>query len=214
MTVFRLGKILLSVALLLSSVAVTADTTHKVTKGDTLWEIAKKYNTTTKAIAQANGMKEDATLSLGKVLRIPTKSSSSKSASASSSASKSAEASSDSDLVKYALSCRGARYTRGGVSRSGFDCSGFTRYVYAKFGIALPHSSAAQARLGKSVSKSQLQPGDLVFFETYRKGISHVGIYIGDNKFVHAATYGRGVRTDSLSDSYYGPRYRGARRVK
>ena len=117
-------------------------------------------------------------------------------------------------LINTALACRGARYVRGGVGRGGFDCSGFTRYVYAKYGVSLPHSSAAQASHGKSVSRDELVAGDLVFFQTNGRGISHVGIYIGDNNFVHAASRGRGVRTDSLNSAYYSPRYRGARRVK
>lgn len=118
------------------------------------------------------------------------------------------------DIVRTALAFRGTRYRRGGASRGGFDCSGFTRYVFAKYGITLPHSSAAQAKIGKPVPKSELQPGDLVFFQTYRRGISHVGIYIGNGKFVHASTYRRGVTVDSLNSSYYASRYRGARRVR
>lgn len=118
------------------------------------------------------------------------------------------------NLVQTALACRGTRYSRGGTSRSGFDCSGFTRYVYAKYGVSLPHSSAAQARLGTPVSKSELVPGDLVFFHTYRSGISHVGIYIGNNNFIHASTQRRGVIVDSLNHPYYSARYRGARHIK
>ncbi len=125
-----------------------------------------------------------------------------------------ASRSDNSSLIETALSCRGARYRRGGTSRGGFDCSGFTRYVFAKYGVSLPHSSSAQASLGQRVSKDALKPGDLVFFQTYRRGISHVGIYIGNDKFVHAARYGKGVRVDSLSSSYYCSRYRGARRVR
>lgn len=120
----------------------------------------------------------------------------------------------DHSLIQTALACRGAHYRRGGTSRGGFDCSGFTRYVYAKYGIPLPHSSAAQAGRGTSVSRSDLQPGDLVFFATSRRGISHVGIYIGNGNFVHAESRGQGVTVDSLGDAYYGPRYRGARRVQ
>ncbi len=119
-----------------------------------------------------------------------------------------------SDLVQTAMACRGIRYSRGGTSRGGFDCSGFTRYIFAKYGVSLPHSSAAQSRLGVPVSRDELRPGDLVFFHTYRAGVSHVGIYIGDNRFIHAATHGRGVTVDSLNSSYYAPRYRGARRVR
>ncbi len=118
-----------------------------------------------------------------------------------------------STLIQTALACRGTVYRRGGTSRGGFDCSGFTRYVYAKYGVSLPHSSAAQASRGVSVDKSQLQPGDLVFFQTGGRGISHVGIYIGNGNFVHAASRGRGVTVDSINSGYYSPRYRGARRV-
>lgn len=120
---------------------------------------------------------------------------------------------SSNSLIGTAMACRGTHYVRGGTSRSGFDCSGFTRYVYAKYGVSLPHSSAAQAGKGTSVDKSDLKPGDLVFFQTYNRGISHVGIYIGNGSFVHAASRGRGVRVDSLSSSYYSARYRGARRI-
>ena len=119
-----------------------------------------------------------------------------------------------SSVVRTALAYRGSRYARGGTGRGGFDCSGFTRYVYSRFGIKLPHSSAAQAGTGTPVSKDDLQPGDLVFFQTGRRGISHVGIYIGDGKFVHASNHGRGVTVDSLGSSYYGSRYRGARRIR
>lgn len=117
-------------------------------------------------------------------------------------------------VVRTALAYQGARYRRGGTSRGGFDCSGFTRYVYAKYGVMLPHSSAAQAKVGRPVSRGQLKPGDIVYFRTYRRGPSHVGIYTGNNKFVHASTYGRGVVVDSLGSSYYAKRYLGARRVK
>ncbi len=132
---------------------------------------------------------------------------------ASRSASSGTSSASDS-LIRTALSCRGARYHRGGTSRGGFDCSGFTRYVFAKYGVSLPHSSAAQARLGTPVPKSDLKSGDLVFFQTYRRGVSHVGIYVGNGQFVHASTHRGGVRVDSLSQSYYVSRYRGARRVR
>lgn len=117
-------------------------------------------------------------------------------------------------LIQTALSCQGLQYRRGGTSRGGFDCSGFTRYIYAKQGVNLPHSSAAQANLGSPVDKSDLKPGDLVFFHTFRAGISHVGIYVGNDRFVHAATYRRGVRVDSLNSGYYRSRYRCARRIK
>ena len=119
-----------------------------------------------------------------------------------------------SDVVRTAYAYRGTRYRYGGVSRGGFDCSGFTRHVYAKHGVRLPHSSRAQAAVGRPVSRDQLQEGDLVFFHTTRRGISHVGIYIGNGKFIHASSSGRGVRVDSLRDGYYSRKLVRAKRVK
>lgn len=117
-------------------------------------------------------------------------------------------------IVRTASRFHGVRYRWGGSSRSGFDCSGFTRYVFRhKAGVDLPHSASAQFRRGKPVSRSELKPGDLVFFQTYRRGASHVGIYIGNGKFIHASSAGGRVRVDSLNDGYYRQRYLGARRV-
>lgn len=117
-------------------------------------------------------------------------------------------------LVRTASRFRGVRYRWGGSSRSGFDCSGFTRYVFRhKAGIDLPHSASAQFRRGVPVSRDQLKPGDLVFFQTYRRGASHVGIYIGNGKFIHASSARGRVRIDSLNEGYYRQRYLGARRV-
>jgi len=117
------------------------------------------------------------------------------------------------NLVRTAYAFRGARYRTGGVSAGGFDCSGFVKYLYAKQGVDLPHSSRAQYNYGKHVAKTDLKPGDLLFFSgTYRHGISHVGIYIGDGKFIHASTHSTGVRVDELNSAYYRRRYTGARR--
>ena len=117
------------------------------------------------------------------------------------------------ELIREALRNRGTRYVWGGASRGGFDCSGFVLYVYKKMlGIALPHSAAAQSRMGVPVAKEALQPGDLIFFSTYRASVSHVGIYLGDNRFIHAANRRTNVRVDALS-GYYASRYRGARRL-
>lgn len=117
----------------------------------------------------------------------------------------------DSSLVENALSLVGVPYAFGGTSRSGFDCSGYTQYVFKGSGISLPRTSSSQFNVGSSVSRTQLQSGDLVFFTTYAAGASHVGIYIGGGNFVHASN--SGVRTTSLSDSYYASRFVGARRV-
>ncbi len=117
-------------------------------------------------------------------------------------------------IVDRAYSYRGIPYVWGGANRRGFDCSGFTRYLYAKQGIHLPHNAAAQFDMGKHISRGNLKPGDLVFFHTISAGISHVGMYIGHGKFIHASSPELGgVRVDSLNEPYYRERYRGARRI-
>ena len=112
-------------------------------------------------------------------------------------------------VVSYAKQLLGCKYVYGGTSTKGFDCSGFTQYVYKHFGINLNRTAAAQYSNGKSVT--ELQAGDLVMFG--KSGINHVGIYIGGNTFIHAANPSRGVTTDSLSTGYYKTNYVGARRI-
>lgn len=118
----------------------------------------------------------------------------------------------DSKLDQVIDSAIGTKYVSGGTSTAGFDCSGFTSYVYSKLGIKLPHQSRSQFSMGTSVAKKDLREGDLVFFNTSGQGVSHVGIYVGDNKFAHASTK-RGVIISSLDESYYQPRYVGAKRI-
>lgn len=117
-----------------------------------------------------------------------------------------------SELVEHALSLQGVPYVFGGTSRSGFDCSGYTQYVFKESGISLPRTSAEQYKVGSSVNRDKLQSGDLVFFSTYAKGASHVGIYIGDGTFVDASNAGVGI--SNLNKDYYTSRYLGARRVR
>ena len=116
---------------------------------------------------------------------------------------------SGSSVVSYAKQFLGCKYVYGGTSPSGFDCSGFTQYVYKHFGVNLNRTAAAQYSNGKSVTS--LQAGDLVMFG--KAGINHVGIYIGGNTFIHAANKSQGVRTDSMSTGYYKTNYVGARRI-
>ncbi|KGK91924.1 hydrolase [Desulfosporosinus sp. HMP52] len=116
-----------------------------------------------------------------------------------------------SKVVDRAVSLQGTPYVFGGTTTKGFDCSGFTKYVYASSGISLPRTSYAQFASGTPVNKSNLQAGDLVFFSTYAKGASHVGIYIGGGRFVHASNPNSDVKISSLSDSFYSSRYLGAR---
>lgn len=116
-------------------------------------------------------------------------------------------------LSGTALSLRGAPYRNGGVDPSGFDCSGFVRYVYQQHGVAMPREVREQFRVGKTVERGRLEPGDLVFFSTVAPGASHVGIIIGGDQFVHAPSEKGVVRVESLASQYWGSRYIGAKRV-
>lgn len=120
-----------------------------------------------------------------------------------------------SSIVETALSHLGTRYVYGGASAGGFDCSGFTMYVFAQVGIKLPHGATSQLSYGTEVSRSDLQPGDLVFFQDYGYTASHVGIYIGGDQFIHASSSyynGHCVVITSLSETYYNNHYLTARR--
>lgn len=119
------------------------------------------------------------------------------------------------DLVMNALGLIGVRYRFGGNSpESGLDCSGFVRYVFNDtFGFMLPRRSVEMSRVGTTVASNDLRPGDLVFFNTMRHTFSHVGIYIGDNKFVHAPSTGSKIRVDDMRTAYWNTRYNGARRI-
>lgn len=121
------------------------------------------------------------------------------------------------DIASFALQFVGTPYVYGGASPSGFDCSGFTKYVFAQFGVKLPHGATSQLGYGTEVSRDSLQPGDLVFFHsTYATSAaaSHCGIYVGNGQFVHSASGGnRGITVSNLSDAYYSRHYLTARRI-
>lgn len=120
-----------------------------------------------------------------------------------------------SDLVGNAMGFLGVPYRRGGNSaETGFDCSGFVRATFEQtVGLILPRRANEQAAATDTIDKSELQPGDLVFFNTMRRAFSHVGIYVGDGKFIHAPRSGAKVRVEDMGTSYWRRRFDGARRV-
>lgn len=120
-----------------------------------------------------------------------------------------------SELVVNAMGFLGVPYRRGGNSaETGFDCSGFVRAIYQQsIGLLLPRRAEQQAAATENIARSDLQPGDLVFFNTMRRAFSHVGIYIGEGKFIHSPKPGAEVRVESMSLTYWNRRFDGARRV-
>lgn len=119
------------------------------------------------------------------------------------------------EVALYAMSLADTPYRYGGNSvENGFDCSGFVQHVYLNtLGMRLPRTSAEMSRIGMNLEASQLRPGDLVFFNTRRKPFSHVGIYVGEERFVHSPSSGRAIMVSSMREDYWRTRYNGARRV-
>jgi cell wall-associated NlpC family hydrolase len=122
-----------------------------------------------------------------------------------------------SDLVMQAMNFLGVPYRRGGnTADQGFDCSGFTRHVFENsIGLVLPRRADEQARSSSllAVNREELKPGDLVFFNTMRRAFSHVGIYVGEGKFIHAPRAGGEVRVEDMRQAYWSKRFNGARRA-
>ena len=119
------------------------------------------------------------------------------------------------NMLIHAISLIGVRYKFGGSSmQSGFDCSGFVRHVFGEsVSLELPRSSYAMGKLGLPVEKDDLRPGDLVFYNTLFRTFSHVGIYLGEGRFVHAPSRGKSVEIVEMSDNYWKKRFNGARRL-
>jgi peptidoglycan DL-endopeptidase LytE len=188
-----------------------------VQKGQTLWSISRQYGVSVTSLERWNHLSDDSVLQIGQNLIVGDgTSSTAKSANGPSSRDGSVDlgveaAAEGLDVTNYAQKYLGVPYAWGGSSPSGFDCSGFTMFVYRHFGLNLPHTSYEQYNHGTSVSQSQLRAGDLVFFSTAGDGASHVGIYVGQGKFINAA--GNSIRYSSISDGYWASNYVGARRV-
>ncbi|MBI4740465.1 MAG: C40 family peptidase [Betaproteobacteria bacterium] len=119
------------------------------------------------------------------------------------------------DLILKGLELVGVNYRRGGTNPdNGLDCSGYVQLVFSEAaGFLLPRTAREQSKVGEMIDKAELKPGDLVFFNTMRRAFSHVGIYLGDNRFLHAPRTGAEVRVEDMRQSYWTKRYNGARRV-
>lgn len=124
----------------------------------------------------------------------------------------SADSATATSVINTAKQYMGVPYVWGGETPTGFDCSGFTQYVLKQNGITVPRTAAEQYQKGVTIMKSNLKPGDLVFFTTYKPGASHNGIYLGDGKFIHASSGAKQVTISSLDEAYYTEKYIGARR--
>lgn len=203
----------------------TTTTTYTVKPGDTLWSIARAYDTTVNQIKVLNNLTND-NLSLEQKLVVagtapaasPGTSSGSNANTAGKSANTQVASRSSSTALSGSVLSKAAQYLHtpyvwGGTSPRGFDCSGFVQYVFRQYGYSLPRTAADQASVGKKVSKNDLKPGDLVYFAS-GGSIDHIGIYVGSGKFIHASSpRSGGVIYTSLSESYYAARYAGATRI-
>jgi cell wall-associated NlpC family hydrolase len=203
---------------------------YVVRKGDTLNRIAEARGTTVSALKSANNLKSN-TIQLGQKLKIPSKNTPQIAESkapdvrpAKESPPQIAEpdASQTEDsadrplrlrLVQAGFQFLGVRYHRGGSEESGFDCSGLVKTLFSKFNIELPRTSREQYQQGEKVDRDKLEKGDLVFFSSGGKRPTHVGIYVGDNQFIHAALKAKQVIVSDLNKVWYSMRYLGARRV-
>ncbi|ATH94870.1 peptidoglycan-binding protein [Bacillus glycinifermentans] len=198
-----------------SKVSSSSSATHKVVRGDSLWKISRSYNMTVNELKKLNGLKTDL-IRIGQVLKVKgtssVKSTSGSTASKTTTSSKKTVQSSSklntSKLVSDARALIGTPYKWGGTTPSGFDCSGFIWYLLNKQTNVARTSTAGYWSSMTKVSSPAV--GDFVFFTTYQAGPSHMGVYIGSNKFIHASS--DGVMISDMTSSYWKPRYLGAKR--
>lgn len=191
---------------------------YSVRPGDTLCGIAQTHGTTTVSLKKANNL-EDSIIRPGQQIFVPLFQDSSTgppTAPANSALREGIVIQSPPlrfRLVKTGIGMLGIRYKRGGSAENGFDCSGLVKNLFSKFDIELPRNSRQQYREGKTVSRDELETGDLVFFSSGGKQPNHVGVYIGGNKFLHAALKARKVIISDLNKNWYAVRFLGGRRI-
>jgi cell wall-associated NlpC family hydrolase len=188
------------------TVAKASRNVYIVRKGDALVRIARRLHVNARELARVNDLKDPDRIREGQVLRLPGSRANRKQVSAG--------GQHNDKLVRTALQYRGVPYRYAGMSSRGMDCSGLVARVLKTHGIKAPHNAASLYRLGLPVPYGKLLAGDLVFFHTTRRGISHVGVYVGEGKFVHASSGGGRVQVDRMDQGYYRQRFVGARRIK
>jgi cell wall-associated NlpC family hydrolase len=220
--------------------ALSSDRTYKIRQGDCLYKIARTFQTTVEALKAGNGLKSSK-LKVGKTIKIPgtqnpahpsevqknTEAASAQQAQIEQAAAQYITQARNTDqilseedsplrlqLVEAGFKMIGVRYRRSGESqKTGFDCSGLVKNLFSKFNIDLPRSSREQYQKGEKIDRDKLEVGDLVFFSSGGPNPTHVGIYVGNNQFLHAARKARQVMVSDLNKIWYTMRYLGARRI-
>jgi len=237
--VLKVGKVITIPSTKKTKVAKTTRVktkAYRVKKGDTLTSIAKKYHTTISKLVEINHLKSSSMLKVGKSIKVPASIHYAKKTKSNKKLAKVLKrtrvtkqyASNDivfhskhtpkkaKKIIQLAKSKLGRRYVWGATGSNAFDCSGLTTYVCKLNGINLPRRAISQSKVGKYVPRNQLKPGDLVFFDTskHRRGyVNHVGIYIGNGKFIHASSAKHKVTITNLNKPFYSQRFKVARRV-
>ncbi len=208
-----------------SQVSTGNNSVYLVTSGDNLWSIANKFGTSVEKIKQLNQLSSESLqvgdrLIVNGSIAVPVPAVAPVTAPVAVPAPQPAEVSRSGDgltgtrIIESAAQYLGTPYRYGGSGPGGFDCSGFSSYIFGQAGISLPRTAAGQYEVGVEVAQSDLQAGDLVLFHCYGGGIDHVGIYCENGKFIHSSSpRSGGVIYSSLNDSYYANSYAGARRV-
>jgi len=199
---------------------------YTIQNGDSIYGIAKKHHTTVEFLKASNNLEDATKIKVGAILELPNTDDSIaklfdniKETKVAKIESKKYQVDENKSNTAYTTLQEklGKKYVWGATGPNCFDCSGLTTYTYKQQGISLPRTANAQSHTGLSIERDSLLPGDLVFFDTSRnktKGVNHVGIYVGNNKFIHASSAKHQVIETSLDSAFYKTSYRGAKRVK